>query len=52
MKKKMSLAETAADQIMDLIRENGLKAGDRLYNEFELAKRLNVGRSTDQGLFK
>ena len=46
IKKKMSLAETAADQIMDLIRENGLKAGDRLYNEFELAKRLNVGRST------
>ncbi len=46
MKRKMSLAETAADQIMDLIRENGLKAGDRLYNEYELAKRLNVGRST------
>jgi len=46
MKRKMSLAETAADQIMDLIRENGLKAGDRLYNEYELAKMLKVGRST------
>lgn len=46
MKRKMSLAETAADHIMDIIRENGLKAGDRLYNEYELAKMLNVGRST------
>lgn len=46
MNRKMSLAEKTAEEIINLIRENNLKAGDRLYNEYELASRLNVGRST------
>ena len=46
MGRKQSLAQTTAEEIIAIIRENHLKPGDRLYNEAELAQRLNVGRST------
>lgn len=41
-----SLPETTVEQIMELIQKLELKEGDQLPNEFELAKQLNVGRST------
>ena len=42
----LSRADLAAQQIIDHIRENNLKPGDRLPNEQELSILLNVGRST------
>jgi GntR family transcriptional repressor for pyruvate dehydrogenase complex len=48
MKQKngMPLAQAAAEDIIEMIRTNHMKSGDRLENEYELAKKLNVGRST------
>lgn len=46
MNRKIPLAQTAAEDIIEIIRENRMNPGDRLMNEFELAQRLKVGRST------
>ena len=40
------LSEQIADKIIDLIKEQDLKPGDKLSNEFELTELLQVGRST------
>lgn len=40
------LTARLADQIVRLIIDNRFRAGDKLPNEYELAKMLNVGRST------
>jgi DNA-binding FadR family transcriptional regulator len=40
------LPERVAEQIIDFIKENDLKPGDKLANEYILAEELNVGRST------
>ena len=42
--KTKSLAQIAADDIIKLIKDNNMEPGQRLENEYELAKRLNVGR--------
>ncbi len=44
MKQKngMPLAQAAAEDIIEMIRTNHMKPGDRLENEYELAKKLNV----------
>lgn len=42
----MPLAQATAEEIIEIIRESHLKPGDRLDNEYELAKKLEVGRST------
>lgn len=44
--KKKSLVETVSDEITKFIVDNELKIGDKIPNEFELAEKLNVGRST------
>ena len=44
--KTKSLAQIAADDIIKLIKNNHMEPGQRLENEYELAKRLNVGRGT------
>lgn len=44
--KSKPLAQVAAEGIIKLIKENELEPGDRLQNEYELAKYLNVGRGT------
>lgn len=41
-----SLVELASELIIQLIIENNWIAGDKLPNEYELAEKLNVGRST------
>ena len=43
--KTKPLPQIAAEDIIDLIKSNRLEPGDRLQNEYELAKLLNVGRS-------
>lgn len=43
---KTPLAKTVAEKIIDIIRDEKMQPGDRLENEYELAKRLQVGRST------
>lgn len=40
------LAEQVADQVVQLIVDQSLAAGDKLPNEFELAEKLHVGRGT------
>ena len=40
------LSEQIAEKIIDLIKDQDLKPGDKLPNEFELADLLQVGRST------
>ena len=40
------LAEQVADHIVNYIVENEMEAGAKLPNEFELAERIGVGRST------
>ncbi|MBP1047627.1 FadR family transcriptional regulator [Enterococcus sp. BWM-S5] len=40
------LPEQVADTIIEYIQEHDLQVGDRLPNEYDLAKELNVGRST------
>ncbi|MGN0418680.1 FadR/GntR family transcriptional regulator [Anaerostipes faecalis] len=44
--KTKPLAQIAADDIIKLIKDNNLEPGDRLQNEYELAKLLSVGRGT------
>ncbi len=41
-----SLAERVTDQILQLIIDENLTCGEKLPNEFDLAKSLNVGRGT------
>lgn len=41
-----SRVDFVADQLIEIIINDELQAGDKLPNEFELAKSLNVGRST------
>ena len=45
-KNNKPLAEKTVEGLIGIIKGNGLKPGDRLPNEFDLAKMLNVGRST------
>lgn len=40
------LAEVVSEEIINLIIDNKLSVGDKLPNEYELAERLGVGRST------
>ncbi len=40
------LVDRTAEAIIEYIMENDLEAGDKLPNEYDLAKSLNVGRST------
>lgn len=42
----MPLVQATAEDIIEMIRAEHMKPGDRLENEYELAKKLNVGRST------
>lgn len=42
----MKLSDKIADLIIDLIINENLKAGDKLPNEYNLAKNLDIGRST------
>lgn len=44
--KNMTLAEKAAQELLTYIQEQQLREGERLPNEFELSKRLGVGRNT------
>ncbi|MGC6768468.1 FadR/GntR family transcriptional regulator [Enterococcus sp. LJL128] len=44
--KNKKLPEQVADSIIDYIHAHNLQVGDRLPNEFDLAKELDVGRST------
>ena len=43
---KKLLPQQAAEQIIKLIRENQLQAGEKLPNEFDMAQQLSVGRGT------
>ncbi len=43
---KKLLPQQATEQIIKLIRENQLQAGDKLPNEFDMAGQLSVGRGT------
>lgn len=45
-KEGATLVDTAMDEIIQLILDRGMKEGDRLPNEYELAQQLGVGRST------
>lgn len=42
----MKLSDKIANKIIDLIIEEDLKSGDKLPNEYNLAKDLDIGRST------
>jgi len=44
--KNKSLTEQTADKILNYILDNNLIAGDKIPNEFELAEKVGVGRST------
>jgi DNA-binding FadR family transcriptional regulator len=46
METDKSLAERTADRLIKYIIENHLEAGEKLPNEYELSRFLNVGRST------
>ena len=43
---KTLLPQRVSDQIVKLITQRQLKAGDKLPNEFEMAQQLSVGRGT------
>lgn len=43
---KRSLAVITEEKLLEMIRERKMKPGDRLDNEYELARKLQVGRST------
>lgn len=45
-KEGATLVDTAMDEIIQLILDRGMKEGDRLPNEYDLAQQLGVGRST------
>ena len=51
-KDSKSLSEIAAEQIIEFIKDNKMLPGDRLATEYELAEKLNVGRSTVREAFK
>lgn len=40
------LTALVEEKIINIIKENNMKPGDKLENEYELAERLNVGRGT------
>ena len=40
------LTKVIADEIIQLIKDNHMETGDRLKNEYELARDLSVGRGT------
>lgn len=44
--KQKSLAQTAAEDIIRMIKDNNMEPGQRLENEYVLAKKLKVGRGT------
>lgn len=44
--KSQLLANTIEEKIIDLIKNNNMKPGDKLKNEYELAKLLEVSRTT------
>ncbi len=46
MQKEKLLPEQTADKIKEYIESNGMKVGDKLPNEFQLAEICGVGRST------
>lgn len=46
MESSKPLVETVADQLIEYILKNEMQPGDKLPNEFALAEKLNVGRST------
>ena len=46
MQKEKLLPEQTAEKIREYIESNGMKTGDRLPNEFQLAEICGVGRST------
>ena len=41
-----SRVDLAVDQIIQVILDRDMKAGDKLPNEYDLARELGVGRST------
>ena len=41
-----TLTDTAVDDIIQLILDRNMKQGDRLPNEYDLARQLGIGRST------
>ncbi|MCI8650721.1 MAG: FadR family transcriptional regulator [Anaerotruncus sp.] len=45
-KEKTPLSARVEQQIITMIKENNMKPGDRIENEYDLARRLNVGRGT------
>lgn len=47
--KEKLLPEQTAEKIRGYIEGNGLKVGDKLPNEFQLAEICGVGRSTVRG---
>lgn len=46
MEASKTLVDTAVDQLIQMILEQKLEPGDKLPNEYELAKDLGIGRST------
>ena len=46
VKKNRSLAQVAAEKIIQYIKDEQMEPGDRLPTEYELAKFLEVGRGT------
>lgn len=46
MQKEKLLPEQTAEKIREYIESNGMKTGDKLPNEFQLAEICGVGRST------
>lgn len=40
------LSASVEEEIINIIKQNGMKPGDRLANEYDLAEYLNVGRGT------
>ena len=45
-KEGATLVDTTVDEIIKLILDHSMKAGDRLPNEYDLAQQLGIGRST------
>ncbi|MCJ7688519.1 MAG: GntR family transcriptional regulator, partial [Clostridiaceae bacterium] len=41
-----TLGDSATDELMELIRERGYSAGEKLPNEYELSSLLGVSRNT------
>ena len=47
-----TLTEQILEELMEYIKENNLKPGDRLGTEMEMAKRMGVSRGTIRGVIK